>query len=63
VGIFKDTFDITVMQLILNEVNKYAQQEILKHAGFVTFYTRTRKWENVIVGNMYVVLALCISMV
>jgi hypothetical protein len=62
VYVFENTFDIAVMQLILNEVNKHAQQEISESAGFVTFHSRTRKWENVIVDGMHVVLDMCILM-
>jgi hypothetical protein len=51
-------FDIALVQLIVDETNKYAQQEILKSIQPLTFPSRIRMWEDVTVDEMYVVLAL-----
>jgi hypothetical protein len=50
------------MKQIANETNKYEQQEILKTSGPLTFCSRIRKWENVIVDEVYVVVAMFMLM-
>jgi hypothetical protein len=50
------------MQLIVNESNRYAQQEISKASGRFIFWSGIRKWDNVIVDKMYVVLAVFVLM-
>jgi hypothetical protein len=46
------------VQLIVDEMNRYAQQEISKIARPLTFHSRIWKWEDVTLDEMYVVLAL-----
>ncbi|PNF31583.1 hypothetical protein B7P43_G00790 [Cryptotermes secundus] len=58
VSVFESIFDISLVQLIVDETNRYAQQEISKIARPLTFRSRIRKWEDVTVDEMYVVLAL-----
>jgi hypothetical protein len=58
VSVFENIFDIVLVQLIVDETNKYAQQEISKSIKPRTFSSRIRKWEDVTVDKMYVVLAL-----
>jgi hypothetical protein len=56
---FVNIFDIALVQLIVDETNRYAQQEILKSVKPFTFCSRFRKWEDVTEDEMYVVLVLC----
>jgi hypothetical protein len=58
VSVFENIFDIALVQLIVDETNRYAQQEISKSIRPHTFHSRLRKWEDVTVDEMYVVLAL-----
>ncbi|XP_023703521.1 piggyBac transposable element-derived protein 4-like [Cryptotermes secundus] len=58
VGSFEKIFDIAIVQLIVDETNRYAQQEIAKSVRPLTFRSRLWKWEDVTVDEMYVVLAL-----
>ncbi|XP_023725727.1 piggyBac transposable element-derived protein 4 [Cryptotermes secundus] len=58
VSVFESIFDISLVQLIVDETNKYAQQKISKIARPLTFRSRIRKWEDVTLDEMYVVLAL-----
>lgn len=48
------------MQLTVNKTNKHAQRESSKTSGPFTFCSKIRKWENVTVDEMYVVLAMFI---
>lgn len=45
------------MQLIVDESNRYAQQEIVENVNLLTFCCWIMKWEDVTVDKMYVVLA------
>jgi uncharacterized membrane protein len=54
----ENIFDIALVQLIIDETNKYAQQEISKSIKSLTFCSRIRMSEDVTVDEMYVVLAL-----
>jgi hypothetical protein len=56
--VLENIFDIAHAQLIVDETNKYAQQEISKSIKPLTFCSRIRKWEDVTVDEMYVVLVL-----
>jgi hypothetical protein len=58
VSAFENVFDIVLVQLIVDETNRHAQQEILKSIRPLTFCSRIRKWEDVTADEMYVVLAL-----
>jgi hypothetical protein len=58
VSTFENIFDNDLVQHIVDETNKYAQQEIAKSVRPLTFRSRIRKWEDVTVHEMYVVLAL-----
>jgi hypothetical protein len=49
-------FDIALVQLIVDETNKYAEQEILKSVNPFTFCSGIRKWEDVTVDEMYMIL-------
>jgi hypothetical protein len=51
-----------IMQLIVDKTNRYAQQEISKSINPFTFHSRIRQWEDVIVDEMHVALALCTLM-
>lgn len=59
---FENNFDIALMQLIVDETNRYAQKEILKIIITFTFYSRIRKWEDVTADELYMVLALFMLM-
>jgi hypothetical protein len=59
VSSFENIFDIPLVQLIVDETTIYARQEISKSVCPFTFCSRIRrKWENVRVDEMYVVLVL-----
>jgi hypothetical protein len=58
VSAFESIFDISLVQLIVDERNRYAQQEISKIARPLSFHSRIRKWEDVTLDEMYVVLAI-----
>jgi hypothetical protein len=62
VSAFENNFDIALMQLIVDETNRYAQKEILKIIITFTFYSRIRKWEDVTADELYMVLALFMLM-
>jgi hypothetical protein len=47
VSAFENIFDIALVQLIVDETNKNAQQEISKSIRPLTFRSRIRKWEDV----------------
>jgi hypothetical protein len=55
---FENIFHIALVQLIVDETNRYAQQEISKSMRPHTFCSRIWKWEDVMVYEMYMVLAL-----
>jgi hypothetical protein len=56
VNVFENIFDIALVQLIVDETNKCAQQEISKSIKPLTFCSRIWMWEDVTVDKMYVVL-------
>jgi hypothetical protein len=56
------TFLTALMQLNIGETNGYAQQEISKVVRPFTFCSRIRKWEDITVDEMYVVLAVFMLM-
>jgi hypothetical protein len=58
VSAFENIFYIALVQLIVDETNKYVQQEISKSIRPLTFRSRIRKWEDVTVDEMYMGLAL-----
>jgi hypothetical protein len=58
VSAFENIFDNALVQHIVDETNRYAQQEIAKSVRPLTFRSRIWKWEDVTVHEMYVVLAL-----
>jgi hypothetical protein len=62
VDMFEKLSDMRLLQHIVEETNKYAQQQIAKSAAPLTFCSRIRKWKNVTVDEMYVVLALFMLM-
>jgi hypothetical protein len=45
VSVFENIFDIALVQLIVDEINKYAQQEIWKSIKPLTFRFRIWKWK------------------
>jgi hypothetical protein len=59
---FKSFSDIVVMQHIVEETKEYAQEQIEKSITPFTFHSRIRKWQDVTVDEMYVVLALFMLM-
>jgi hypothetical protein len=59
---FGNISDITLVQLIVDETNRYTRQEILKSVNPFTFHSRLRKQEDVKVGEMYMVLFLFMLM-
>jgi hypothetical protein len=50
------------MQHIVEETNRYAQQQIAKSVTPFTFHSRIRKWQDVTVDEMCAVLALFMVM-
>jgi hypothetical protein len=42
VSVFENIFDIALVELIIDETNRYAQQEISKHIKSLTFRSRIR---------------------
>jgi hypothetical protein len=57
---FKNTFDIALVQLIVDEINRHAQPEILKSVNPFTFHSRIRKWKTV--DEMYMFFTLFVMM-
>jgi hypothetical protein len=55
---FENIFDNALVQHIVDETNRYAQQEIAKSIRPLTFHSRIRKWEDVTVDEMYVYKSL-----
>jgi hypothetical protein len=51
--VFENIFDIAPLQLIVDETNEFAQQEILKGIRPLTFRFRIRMWEDVTLDEMY----------
>jgi hypothetical protein len=43
VGVFENIFAAAIMQLIVNETHKYAQQELSKSACHLTLPSRIRR--------------------
>jgi hypothetical protein len=62
VDVFEKLFDLSLVQHIVEKTNKCAQQEIAKRVAPFTFCSRIRKWKDVTVDEMYVVLALFMLM-
>jgi hypothetical protein len=48
---------VALVQLIVDETNKYAQQEISRIVSHFKFSSSISKWEDVTVDKMYIVLA------
>jgi hypothetical protein len=61
VSAFENISDIALLKLTVGETNRYAQQKILENVSPCTFYSRIRKWEDVTVDKIYVVLAVFMS--
>jgi hypothetical protein len=59
-NVFENVFDVALVQLIVDEINRFAQQEISKSTMCVpfTFCCRARDFEDVTVVEIYMVLAL-----
>jgi hypothetical protein len=55
---FQKFFDLTLMQHIVEETNKHAQQQIAKTATPNTFGWGIRKWKGMTMDKKHVVLAL-----
>jgi hypothetical protein len=51
VDMFEKLFDLSLVQHIVEETNKYAQQQIAKSAASFTFCLRIRKWKDVTVDK------------
>jgi hypothetical protein len=62
VDIFENIFDTVVVQVIVSESNRHAQQEISKASGPIMFLSGITKWDIVIVYKVYVVLAVFMLM-
>jgi hypothetical protein len=62
VDVFEKLFDLSLVQHIVEETNKYAQQQIAKRAAPFTFCSGIRKWKYVTVDEMYVIVALFMLM-
>jgi hypothetical protein len=62
VDVFEKLFDLSLVQDIVEETNKCAQQQIDKCAAPFTFCSRIRKGKDVTVDEMYFVLALFMLM-
>jgi hypothetical protein len=62
VSAFETISDVALVRLIIDETNRYAQQEISKNVKSFTFCFRIRKWEDVTIDEMYVVLAVFMLM-
>jgi hypothetical protein len=62
VDVFEKLFDLSLVQEIVEETNKCAQQQIAKCAASFTFCLRIRKWKDVTLDEMCVVLALFVLM-
>jgi hypothetical protein len=55
VDIFESIFDTVIMRLTANNMNKYAQQKILKSSCSLTCHFRLKKQENITLDEMYMV--------
>jgi hypothetical protein len=55
---FQNIFYIALLQLIVDETNRYAQHEISESVSPFTFRFKIGKCEYVTVAEMYVALAL-----
>jgi hypothetical protein len=62
VDVFEKLFDLSLVQYIVEETNKYAQQQITKRTAPFAFSSRIRKWKDVTVDEMYVIIALFMLM-
>jgi hypothetical protein len=62
VEVFEKFFDTVLMQHITEGTNRYAQQKIAKNVTPSTFCSRIRKWQDVTVDEMFLVLALFMLM-
>jgi hypothetical protein len=62
VDMLEKLFDLSLVQHIVQDTNKYAQQQMAKSAAPFTSSSRIRKWKDVTVNEMYVVLALFMLM-
>jgi hypothetical protein len=62
VDVFEKLFDLSLVQHVVEETNKYAQQQVAKRAVPFIFCSRIRKGKDVTVDEMYVVLALFMLM-
>jgi hypothetical protein len=62
VDVFEKLVDLSLVQHIVEDTNKYAQQQMAKRAAPFTFCSRIRKWKGVTVDEMHVVLALFMLM-
>jgi hypothetical protein len=63
VSAFENIFDIALVQLIVDENNRYGQQEILKSIRPLTFCSRIRNCEDVTVDEMSLVSGAHIAVV
>jgi hypothetical protein len=52
VDMFEKLFDLSLLQHIVEEINKYTQQQITKSAAPITFCLRIRKWKDVTVDEV-----------
>jgi hypothetical protein len=58
ISAFESIFNIALVQLIVDESNRYAQQEISKITRPLPFRSRIWKWVDVTLDEMYVILAI-----
>lgn len=58
VNIFENILDTAVMQLVVSEMSKCAQQNTSKSSGSLTFCSRIRKWKSITFSEIYVVLTM-----
>jgi hypothetical protein len=62
VDVFEKLFELCLVQHIVEETNECAQQQVAKYAAPFIFCSRIRKWKDVTVDEMCVVLALFMLM-
>jgi hypothetical protein len=62
IKVFQKFFGIVLTQHTAEQTKKYAQRWTAKSVTPFTFQSMIRKWHNVTVGKMYVVLALFMLM-
>jgi hypothetical protein len=62
VGTFENISDTALLQLMVNETNKYTRHKILKNSGPLTLHSRIRTWKNVKLNKMFVVIAMFMLM-